>query len=138
VSINRRRNRRRFRRCLSSRGARLASVRARTVLEGVIFLALASAFIALRVSLSPFASRYASTAGTRSAAFALITQLSVSWRLRRAATRCAPALLRNEEGVFKRKERVWLDALFLASLSCLAPILVSHVVLQCQIAQIDD
>jgi len=75
-------------------------------LEGVIFLALASAFIALRVSLSPFASRYASTAGTRSAAFALITQLSVSWRLRRAATRCAPALRRNEEGVFKRKERV--------------------------------
>ena len=139
VSINRRRNRRRFRRCLSSRGARLlVSVRARTVLEGVIFLALASAFIALRVSLSPFASRYASTAGTRSAAFALITQLSVSWRLRRAATRCAPALRRNEEGVFKRKERVWLDALFLASLSCLAPILVSHVVLQCQIAQIDD
>ena len=138
MSINRRRNRRRFRRCLSSRGARLASVRARTVLEGVIFLALASAFIALRVSLSPFASRYASTAGTRSAAFALIAQLSVSWRLRRAATRCAPALRRNEEGVFKRKERVWLDALFLASLSCLAPILVSHVVLQCQIAQIDD
>lgn len=91
-----------------------ASVRARTVLEGVIFLALASAFIALRVSLSPFASRYASTAGTRSAAFALITQLSVSWRLRRAATRCAPALRRNEEGVFKRKAGV-----LVASLSCL-------------------
>ena len=70
-------------------GARLIASRARTVFEGVIFFALASAFIALRVSLSPFASRYASTAGTRSAALALIA--TVGGRLRRAATRCEPS-----------------------------------------------
>ena len=73
----------RFRRCLCRREARASSSRARTVFEGVIFFALASAFIALRVSSSPFASRYASTAGTRSAAFALIAQLSVGKRVRR-------------------------------------------------------
>jgi hypothetical protein len=39
--------------------------------------------------LSPFASRYASTAGTRSAALALIA--TVGGRLRRAATRCEPS-----------------------------------------------
>ena len=91
----RRRNRRRNRAILpmsllSSRSARAEmSSRARTVFEGVIFFALASAFIALRVSLSPFASRYASTAGTRSAALALIA--TVGGRLRRAATRCEPS-----------------------------------------------
>ena len=46
----------------------------RTVLDGVMFFAFASAFIALSVSLRPFASRYASTAGTRSAAFAAIVE----------------------------------------------------------------
>ena len=75
--------------CFVSLGARLIASRARTVFEGVIFFALASAFIALRVSLSPFASRYASTAGTRSAALALIA--TVGGRLRRAATRCEPS-----------------------------------------------
>ena len=74
---NRRRNRAIPPMSSSRREAGASSSRARTVFEGVIFLALASAFIALRVSLSPFASRYASTAGTRSAAFALIAQLSV-------------------------------------------------------------
>ena len=39
-----------------------------------MFFAFASAFIALSVSLRPFASRYASTAGTRSAAFAAIVE----------------------------------------------------------------
>ena len=53
---------------LVSRGA----FRERTVLDGVMFLALASAFIAESVSFRPFASRYASTAGTRSAALAVI------------------------------------------------------------------
>jgi hypothetical protein len=100
-------------------------------------LALASAFIALRVSLSPFASRYASTAGTRSAAFALIAQLSVSWRLRRAATRCAPTLRRNEGGVSSEKG-VFFGLVFSGEFVVLARVLVSHVVLQCQIAQIDD
>ena len=46
---------------------------ARTDLDGVIFLALASDLSALRVALRPFASRYASTDGTRSAAFAVAT-----------------------------------------------------------------
>ena len=110
---------------VSRREARVSqSVRARTVLEGVIFLALASAFIALRVSLSPFASRYASTAGTRSAAFALIAQLSVSWRLRRAATRCAPTLRRNEGGVSSEKG-VLFGLVFSGELVVLARVLVT-------------
>jgi hypothetical protein len=49
--------------------------------------------------LSPFASRYASTAGTRSAALALIA--TVGGRLRRAATRCEPSP--NLGGGFREK-----------------------------------
>lgn len=91
-------------------GARLIASRARTVFEGVIFFALASAFIALRVSLSPFASRYASTAGTRSAALALIA--TVGGRLRRAATRCEPSPKPwrrfREKRATKRKKRLFV------------------------------
>ena len=45
-----------------------------------MFFAFASAFIALSVSSRPFASRYASTAGTRSAAFAAIVEEGVDSR----------------------------------------------------------
>jgi hypothetical protein len=51
-----------------ARGVACTGTSGRTVLDGVIFFLAASDFNALRVSLSPFASRYASTAGTRSAA----------------------------------------------------------------------
>ena len=98
---------------VSRREARVSqSVRARTVLEGVIFLALASAFIALRVSLSPFASRYASTAGTRSAAFALhratVGFVATASRRNQVCADAAP----KRGGRFKRKRRVFWTRFF--------------------------